>query len=101
MTCNCLHAIVGAVVPQLTRIFDTYWNSPQVYPAESIIGTTLDRQGLQRQFNALVDEGEQMMSVAPPPIDVLGYGPISDDLEQGAWAWCGARPTHTPTRPPR
>ena len=27
--------IVGAVVPQLARIFDTYWNSPQVYPAQS------------------------------------------------------------------
>jgi putative cardiolipin synthase len=75
--------IVGAVVPQLTRIFDTYWNSPQVYHAESIIRTTLDREGLQRQFNTLVDEGEQMMAVAQPPIDVLGYGPISDDLEAG------------------
>jgi putative cardiolipin synthase len=75
--------IVGAVVPQLTRIFDTYWNSPQVYSAESIIRTTLDREELQGQFNTLVDEGEQMMSVAPPPVDILGYGPISDDLEAG------------------
>ena len=30
--------IVGAVVPQLASIFDTYWNSPQVYPVEDIIG---------------------------------------------------------------
>ena len=75
--------VVGAVVPQLTRIFDTYWNSPQVFPAEAIIHTSLDREHLQRQFNDLVDEGEQMMSVTPPPIDILGYGPISDDLEAG------------------
>jgi putative cardiolipin synthase len=75
--------VVGAVVPQLARIFDSYWNSPQVYPAEAIIRTSLDRLQLQRQFNELVDEGEQMMSVTPPPIDILGYGPISDDLEAG------------------
>jgi putative cardiolipin synthase len=75
--------IVGAVVPQLARIFDTYWNSPQVYPAESIIHTTLDREARQRQFNSLVDEGEQMMAVAAPPIDILGYGPISEDLDAG------------------
>jgi putative cardiolipin synthase len=75
--------IVGAVVPQLARIFDTYWNSPVVYPAEAIIRTNLDREALQKQFNSLVDEGEQMMAVAPPPIDILGYGPITDDLEAG------------------
>jgi cardiolipin synthase C len=75
--------VVGAVVPQLSRIFDVYWNSPQVYPAEAIIHTALDREQLQGQFNSLVDEGEQMMSVAPPPVDILGYGPISEDLEAG------------------
>ncbi len=75
--------VVGAVVPRLALIFDTYWNSPQVYPAAAVIRTSLDREQLQRQFNVLVDEGEQMMAVAPPPIDILGYGPISDDLEAG------------------
>jgi cardiolipin synthase C len=75
--------VVGAVVPQLTRIFDAYWNSTQVYPAQAIIRTTLDREQLQRQFNSLVDEGEQMMAVAQPAIDILGYGPISDDLDTG------------------
>jgi len=75
--------IVGAVVPQLARIFDVYWNSPHVYPAEAIIHTALDREQLQRQFNDLVDEGEQMMAVAAPPIDILGYGPITDDLDAG------------------
>ena len=75
--------VVGAVVPQLSRIFDVYWNSPQVFPAQAIIRTLLDREQLQREFNVLVDEGEQMMAVAAPPIDILGYGPISDDLEAG------------------
>jgi putative cardiolipin synthase len=75
--------IVGAVVPQLAEIFDVYWNSPQVYPAQSIIHTDLDREALQRSFDKLVDEGEQMMAVTLPPVDILGYGPISEDLEAG------------------
>ena len=29
--------IVGAVVPQLANIFDIYWNSPHVYPVQTII----------------------------------------------------------------
>ena len=75
--------IVGAVVPQLAGIFDTYWNSPQVYPVQSIIRTNLDRETLRRHFDSLVDEGEQMMSLTLPAIDILGYGPISEDLEAG------------------
>jgi cardiolipin synthase C len=75
--------IVGAVVPQLVSIFDTYWNSPHVFPAASIIATDLDRAQLQRQFNALVDEASPMMKVPLPPVDILGYGPISDDLDEG------------------
>jgi putative cardiolipin synthase len=73
--------IVGAVVPQLAGIFDTYWNSPQVYPVQSIIPTNLSREALRKRFDSLVDEGEQMMSLALPPIDILGYGPISEELD--------------------
>jgi putative cardiolipin synthase len=75
--------IVGSVVPQLAAIFDRYWNSPQVYPVETIIHTDLDRGQLQRDFNQRVDEGEQMMSLVLPPVDILGYGPISEDLDAG------------------
>jgi putative cardiolipin synthase len=75
--------IVGAVVPQLANIFDTYWNSPHVYPVQQIITTDLDRAQLQKQFNELVDEGDQMMAVALPPADILGYGPITEDLDAG------------------
>ena len=75
--------IVGAVVRELTGIFDTYWNSPQVYPVEAILGTIIDREELRKSFDSLVDDGEQMMSLVLPPIDILGYGPISDDLDAG------------------
>jgi putative cardiolipin synthase len=75
--------VVGAVVPQLTAIFDVYWNSPQVYPVEAILGPSTDRAELRKSFDSLVDEGEQMMTLVLPPIDILGYGPISDDLDAG------------------
>jgi cardiolipin synthase C len=75
--------IVGPVVPRLASIFDVYWNSPQVYPTEAILGESPDREEARRSFDHLVDDGEQMMSVTVPPFDILGYGPISDDLDAG------------------
>lgn len=71
------------VVGQLAGIFDAYWNSPQAYPAGAILGESADREEAQRGFDHLVDDGEQMRSLALPPFDILGYGPISDDLDAG------------------
>ncbi len=75
--------VVGHVVRQLANIFDVYWNSPQAYPLEAIIGESADRDEARRSFDHLVDDGEQMRSVALPPVDILGYGPIGDDLDAG------------------
>ncbi len=75
--------IVGAVVPKLVMIFDAYWNSVHAYPVEQIVATDRTREQLQEDFNKLVDEGDQMMEVALPPTDILGYGPITEDLEAG------------------
>jgi cardiolipin synthase C len=75
--------IVGPVVTRLASIFDGYWNSPQAYPVEAILGESADREEARRNFDHLVDDGEQMMSVVVPPFDILGYGPISDDLDAG------------------
>jgi cardiolipin synthase C len=65
--------VIGAVVPKLEAVFDAYWNSPFVYPVQSIVRTDLDAAALRRSFDARVDEGEQMMAVHPPPVDILGY----------------------------
>jgi putative cardiolipin synthase len=75
--------IVGAVVRELAGIFDIYWNSPQVYPVEAIIGTDLGSEQLRQSFDHLVDDGEQMMTLTLPPSDILGYGPIRDDFDAG------------------
>ena len=75
--------IAGALVPQLATIFDEYWNSAQVYPVEAIIEPGGDRAAWRVQFDDMVDDGEQMMTLELPPFDILGYGPISEDLDAG------------------
>ena len=75
--------VVGPVVQQLASIFDTYWNSPLAYPVEAIAGEITDREAMRRDFDHRVDDGEQMKSVALPPLDILGYRPLRDDLDTG------------------
>jgi len=75
--------IVGAVVPQLERIFDAYWNSPHAYPVAQIVATDRSAPQLQEDFNRLVDEGEQMMELRMPPHDILGYGSIANEIKSG------------------
>ena len=75
--------LVGAAVPQLARIFDDYWNSRQAYPVQAIVGRSESDAAARGDFDRLVDEGEQMTSVALPPNDILGYGPIGEDLDTG------------------
>jgi cardiolipin synthase C len=75
--------VAGAVVGRLASIFDVYWNSPQAYAVQAILGQSADLEEARRGFDHLVDDGEQMMSVTVPPFDILGYGPISEDLDAG------------------
>jgi putative cardiolipin synthase len=75
--------VVGSVVQQLASIFDVYWNSPQAYSVDAIVGGSADRDEMMRSFDHLVDDGEQMKSVILPPSDMLGYKPIGDDLDSG------------------
>jgi putative cardiolipin synthase len=75
--------IVGAVVRQLASIFDVYWNAPQVYPIEKIVESGADDAALRHRFGQMVDEGYQMMKLELPHNDVLGYGAISEDLDDG------------------
>ena len=42
--------VVGPVVRQLASIFDVYWNSPQAYPVEAILGGSADRDETRRRL---------------------------------------------------
>jgi putative cardiolipin synthase len=75
--------VAGAALTRLATIFDAYWNSPQAFPVAAIVPAPADDEIVRRDFDALVDEGEQMTSVTPPAVDILGYGPITEDLDSG------------------
>jgi putative cardiolipin synthase len=75
--------VVGSVMQRLRSIFDAYWNSPQAYPVETIVAGSGDRLALQRGFDRLVEDGEQMTSIPVPAMDMLGHRPIGRDLDAG------------------
>ena len=75
--------ITGALVPQLQGLFDQYWNSPFVYPLHSIVRSATPPEQLRQEFEAKT--GPQT-TPEPAPLsanDVLGYGPVADDLDAG------------------
>ncbi len=52
-------------------------------PWERYSASPTTASGRNKSFDSLVDDGEQMMVLPLPPIDILGYGPIRDDLDAG------------------
>jgi putative cardiolipin synthase len=83
--------IMGAVVGQLQGIFDRYWNSEVVYPVQALVSPTVPVDQLAAQFERL----SASVGEAPPlpQVDVLGYGPISEEMASGrvGMIWALAR----------
>ncbi len=75
--------VVGGAMQRLRNIFDMYWNSQETYPIESIVTGSASRNDLQRGFDHLVEDGEQMRSIPVPATDMLGYSPLGRDLDAG------------------
>ncbi|MDP9108880.1 MAG: phospholipase D-like domain-containing protein, partial [Pseudomonadota bacterium] len=74
---------VGFIVPPLQALFDRYWNSAAAYPLSAVAHSALSRAELIAQFDARTGPSQ-----TPPPDklvsnDILGYGPIADDLDGG------------------
>jgi putative cardiolipin synthase len=83
---------VGQVIPPLQNLFDRYWNGAPVYPLESVANSSLSKEQLRAKFD---DDTSPRQTPPPPPLppnDVLGYGPIAEDLEGGRLGliWCDA-----------
>jgi cardiolipin synthase C len=75
--------VMGAVVQDMSAIFDRYWNSEVVFPIESVGKPLGDRLAHQKAFDALLASFAPSPPANPPAIDVLGYGPLSEDFETG------------------
>ena len=88
--------VVGALLPRLQGFFDDYWNNPVVFPLQAILPSDEPAELLRAGFDRLTGA-----DTTPPPappmanaVDVLGYGPISEELNFGrlglVWAFATA-----------
>ncbi|MED5619766.1 phospholipase D family protein [Ideonella sp. BN130291] len=75
--------ITGALVPRLAALFDGYWNSDVVFPLHAIVPPTLPAELQRAEFEAFTGPEHTPPPEAPPDNDVLGYGPISGELDDG------------------
>jgi putative cardiolipin synthase len=82
---------MGAVVVQLQHIFDQYWNSDVVYPVQSLVPATIVPAALAAEFARLGSSDRPPPEL--PPVDALGYGPVSEEFEAGrvGLIWAPAR----------
>ncbi|MBS0444772.1 MAG: phospholipase D family protein [Proteobacteria bacterium] len=74
---------VGFIVPPLAALFDRYWNGNPVYPLKSVAHTDLSPSELRAKFEEWTGPAQTPPPAALPPNDILGYGPIADDLDLG------------------
>ena len=73
----------GFVVEPLQTLFDRYWNSDPVYPLEAVAKTDLSPEQLRAKFEEWTGPVHTPPPQELPPNDILGYGPIADDLDLG------------------
>jgi putative cardiolipin synthase len=75
--------VMGAVVEDMEAIFDRYWNSEVVFPIELVDEPLGDKAARQKDFDATLASLAPSLPADPPPVDVLGYGPLSEDFDSG------------------
>ena len=73
----------GWIIPPLQNQFDRYWNSDPVYPLERVTRTDLTPEQLRAKFEEWTGPVATPPPAELPPNDILGYGPIADDLDIG------------------
>ena len=75
--------VMGAVVKDMSAIFDRYWNSEVVYPIEVVGEPIGDKAARQKNFDATLASLPPSPPADPPGVDALGYGPLSEDFDTG------------------
>jgi len=75
--------VIGKVLPKLASIFDSYWNSEQVWPIDDIVTGRGGRLPSALEFDSLIGMAAPPPKIELPPADILGYGPIGEELDAG------------------
>ncbi len=74
---------VGWIIAPLQGLFDRYWNADAVYPLEAIAHSSASAAELRQKFEAWTGPVQTPPPATLPRSDILGYGPIAEDLESG------------------
>lgn len=74
---------VGWIIEPLQGLFDRYWNADAVYPLSSIVASSKDPAALRETFERATGPETTPPPGKLPSSDILGYGPIADDLDEG------------------
>ena len=75
--------VVGAVVQSMAQIFDRYWNSEVVFPIEAVGEPLGDKAARAKAFDATLAAAPPSAPIDPPSTDLLGYGPLAEELDAG------------------
>jgi cardiolipin synthase C len=83
---------VGFIVAPAQGLFDRYWNADAVYPIDAVTRSALSSEALRQRFEAWTGPENTPPPGPLPATDILGYGPITDDLDRGRLAliWADA-----------
>ncbi len=83
--------VVGFIVEPAQALFDRYWNAPVVYPIHAVTRSALSSDSLRQKFERLTGLDNTPPPGPLPATDLLGYGPIAEDLDRGRlgliWAY--------------
>jgi putative cardiolipin synthase len=75
--------IVGKVVPQLESTFYAFWNSAQVWAIGDVVAAKAEDAAPGADFDVLVGASRPLAKLMLPATDILGYGPIGQELDNG------------------
>ena len=70
----------GPVVRELSRVFDSYWNSAHVLPIAGLTGSSAPADTLRAHFDEQVRD---VPALRERPRDVLGHTPVAEQLDSG------------------
>ena len=83
--------VAGALLPRLGNLFDQYWNSEYVLPLHAVVKSDAPPEALQAAFERMTGADSTPPPPPPAPNDLLGYGPIVEELRSGRLGLIQAR----------
>ena len=78
--------VLGRAVPDLAALFDEYWNASVAYPIGLLVPVDDDETPAARLARFDVAVSAEQLPGPLPVTDVLGYGPVGEEIDDGRLA---------------